>query len=555
MVSNAGSESFYLTWEPPLNLNTTPGVTYNIVIGDEIYTELVRNLTDATFFYVSSINPCTTYSVEVTALYSGETGPVNDITVTTLALLPPPENITFSLTNGHVSVMWQRPSLFYCGIEMYRLSLRCNQFVHESEIGVWSNSIVVDFCEESLGIGWCVAQMQSCDSIRCGNFSDEATASSVQSPPSRPNCLLQTQSATNISISFTLLDPFITDDVRIEWNLTSINFSRTEASDYSKNVLDFEVRSNSDYDFQLKVCNIYGCGDPCALPFRTSVSCNYIGHHLYCELVFPVLTCQSTVYNYLQESPIPPRNIEVSSISNISAHLTWGSVLDQNYSYSISLTSSCASGNDMMNGINGTSYTLRNLCPYTNYTVAVRATDLQVNKSSLYSEILDFSTLDGIPSHPRYVFSVLGESGKSIRVTWIIPTDLNGMIDSYDITWTINKQQCDGKDIPGMKANASSFEYYITITNVAEPIEGYSVCVRAITSTGRMGQWGMHVYNPTNTERLITPPEDCDTLTAVACVAAFTVASSLIMSVILSISIIQKGWFCSKNEVHGEKTR
>lgn len=197
-----------------------------------------------------------------------------------------------------------------------------------------------------------------------------------------------------------------------------------------------------------------------------------------------------------------------------------------------------------------------NLCPNSNYTIAIRATDLQVNKSSLYSEVISFSTLAGIPTNPRYVLGVFNDDTKQLRVTWVIPTELNGIIDHYDIRLIdAMSLDCDGdkaKIPPQETLGASVFHF---VYNMSIDIKQYSVCVRAVTTAGTFGSWGVNRNIETQTERLTTTPENCNTLTAVACVAALTVASSLIMSIILSISVLQKGWFCFKNEVHGEKPK
>lgn len=270
-----GIGSFSLMWDPPLNLNTTPGVTYNVAINNQS----LRDLTDATFLYIKDLSPCTIYTVEVIARFSGQSGPGSMTSVTTRSLLPPPENVAFFNANGMLGLMWLRPSELACedNIQRYRLSLRCNQFVNETEISSAASSVGTNIPDDSLGIGWCVARMQSCDAVRCGNFSSEATASLYQSPPSQPRCLLLQSTSTNVSISFLVSQPFITNSTRIEWNLTrtSIRLFETDSYDYnvsSTNILDFTVDSNSDYDFKLKICDIYGCSSPCVITFKTLVS-------------------------------------------------------------------------------------------------------------------------------------------------------------------------------------------------------------------------------------------------------------------------------------------
>ena len=234
----------------------------------------------------------------------------------------------------------------------------------------------------------------------------------------------------------------------------------------------------------------------------------------------------------------------VSKIANTSARITWRSTPGQ--VYSISLASSCPNGNYLMDGLTGMSYTVDSLCPHNNYTFAIRATDSQTNKSSVYSEVFDFSTPAGIPTNPRRVVGVYDQDRKELFVAWIIPVELNGIIDKYEVRWSEAMNTCDQLTT---FQNTTAFEYSIPTGN----IESYYVCVRAITTERTVGTWGNTQNINVKSAGLMAVSEDCDTLTAVASVAAFTVASSLIMSVVLSVSIIQKGWFCFKNEVHGEK--
>ena len=269
-----GIRSFGVSWEPPPNLRAVRGVVYDV----EITNRPTSRLTDATFLHVGDLNPCTLYTVRVTATMGGRRGPSDQIEVTTKSSLPPPKNVSFFVnTNGMLAVSWLRPSDLDCGIQTsYQLSFRCNQFVGEMEISSGSLSASIGISEESQGIGWCVARMQSCDDSRCGNFSSEATVSLFRSPPSQPQCVVQPQSSsTNVSVSFVLTQPFVTNSTRIEWNLTSTNPIRSGSYPYTAsdgNIIQLDVDSNSNYDFSLRTCDIYGCGNPCMVTFTTAVS-------------------------------------------------------------------------------------------------------------------------------------------------------------------------------------------------------------------------------------------------------------------------------------------
>lgn len=302
-----GIESFSLSWDPPQNLVTVQGVIYSVAINNRS----LIDLTDVTFLHVGDLSPCSTYIIEVSAIFFQQSGPGSMITVTTLSLLSPPENVSFFNGSGPgmLHLMWMRPSEFACGdsIQSYRLRLRCNQLSREVNIPSSLTSTVIDISDETLGIGWCVATFQSCDAdFRCGNFSTEATAPLYQSRPSTPRCLLQMQStSTNVSISFVVSQPFLTNSTRIEWNLSSTNSFLNGSYDYtflSSNILDFPVDSNSAYRFNLMICDIYGCSDSCDIEFKTSVSLIMIPRPLHSVAQYSLVSIITYVHGVPQHS-------------------------------------------------------------------------------------------------------------------------------------------------------------------------------------------------------------------------------------------------------------
>lgn len=195
------------------------------------------------------------------------------------------------------------------------------------------------------------------------------------------------------------------------------------------------------------------------------------------------------------------------------------------------------------------------LCPNTNYVVAVQGRDTRANKRSPFSNIFAFTTLPGLPSEPRYVNGLVDVNRKQLIITWIIPAMLNAVIHKYQVRWTQSTTLCTDDNRSDIRVreteNSTTFEL---VDNYNAPAQdglrrSLSVCVRAITIDGEHGLWGMYFNIEGNVEGLTSNnAEDCSTLTTVACIAALTVVSSLIMSIVLSISIVQKGWFCSKNK-------
>ena len=243
-------------------------------------------------------------------------------------------------------------------------------------------------------------------------------------------------------------------------------------------------------------------------------------------------------------------------MTNTTAVILWNTTSVRSLSYDISLSSSCPTGTRLIPDVNSTQYMIGNLCPGTTYTLAIRVTDTQVNKISLFSEVSVFVTLSGTPTIPRFVNGMIDQNEKKLFITWVTPQQTYGVIDHYEVQWSLTTKQCDQNDrgadiMGGNTTDATTFRYDVDLVNLN--FKSYSVCVRAVTTSNTKSSWGKHFNNDVMQAGLLQTEETCNTLTAVACVAALTVVSSLIMSVILSISIAQKGWFCFKNEVHGEK--
>lgn len=267
-----GSRSFSLIWDRPQNFNTTPGVLFNVTIMNRVIT-----LTDATYLYISNLDPCTVYGVEVGAYTLESTTTATSTTsVTTKSTLSPPENLEFVKdTPGTLRLTWNHTDCANINITSFRIYWRCNNFTNQTEISSLLRSMIIDVSNSVIGFGWCVAQSQSCDNLRCGNFSTQAVTSLPQQAPSPPICFMQAETSSNISFSFTLSQPFITDNLNVVWMLNSTNMIFTDSFAFgisNSNVVNVGVASNTPYTFRLQICNIYGCSVPCDIDFTTKVS-------------------------------------------------------------------------------------------------------------------------------------------------------------------------------------------------------------------------------------------------------------------------------------------
>ena len=274
-----GYRSFGVTWDPPLNFNSTPGVTYNITVMNRG----VFTLVDATYINIDNLDPCVTYAVEVSA-YIPQVGPPTDtrsLSVKTRAALPPPPTeVRASINQGlMLTITWNLPSQMNCNqsIDNFRLYWSCNGFMmNQTRVPSTMTTTTVDVSASNVALGWCIAQFQSCDTEgRCGDFSNQARVSLPRLAPTVPICFLQTEAASNVTFSFTITEPFVTDDLMVSWLLRSDSHNVDDSYRYSdsrRSHVTVAVNRNTEYEFQLQLCNAYGCSPACTRSFTTIVS-------------------------------------------------------------------------------------------------------------------------------------------------------------------------------------------------------------------------------------------------------------------------------------------
>ena len=283
MAPDIDHTSFGLTWDPPLNFNTTPGVMYDICVDGQKFT-----VTDATYFYVSNLEPCTTYSVQVSAYIPGVGSPSSlRINVTTRTPFPPPpQDVTMSVQTDHDStptmlmLMWNEPSQSDCNnynIQTYKIYLRCSDYENETVVNSSLLSVNLQLSDTVLTLGWCVSSIQSCRAdMMCGNFSNQAQVTLPPQPPPQPICFIfLSELSSEVTISYAITQPFQTDDFMVNWMLNSTGqLPRRDSFTYNTSVNVFNITTdiNTEYDFELEVCNAYGCGPSCNLQFTTNVS-------------------------------------------------------------------------------------------------------------------------------------------------------------------------------------------------------------------------------------------------------------------------------------------
>jgi len=272
--NSVGTNSFFIRWDLPVNYNSS-GLSYEIVVsGRQIDT-------DEQFLFVGNLEPCEYYSISVTSVSSLSRSIENRtlVVLTKPALPPRPINLLLSYDNSTDTLLlsWDMPRVM-CGtqtIMYYRVQWGCdgtlNVVLHNStNLGIVLTS--------TLNFSVCVAVAQSCDNYgRCSEFSEQEVFSATMLPPPLLECYSYSESLDNIKAAFLFPSPFVTSQLTINWTLidTNADTASSQAFSYNEssvNVVDLITASNTQYEFHIFACNIYGCGRTCHLNFSTSVS-------------------------------------------------------------------------------------------------------------------------------------------------------------------------------------------------------------------------------------------------------------------------------------------
>ncbi len=250
-----------------------------------------------------------------------------------------------------------------------------------------------------------------------------------------------------------------------------------------------------------------------------------------------------------QVSPRPPTNITAVEVSWNTATIVWERPLLENESnivYTVQINSFEAEP-ILVEGLNERQHVFNDLRPDTEYTLAIRVTDTVRQVVGLYGTTFTFQTSAGIPSIPRNVRLDYSESFRLLEIFWAVPQTTNGTITMYEIHWSGSfgdLRNCDNPSEVVFAFNQTGddirdFEYKTTNTSNIELPGTILVCVRAYTD--EPGPWNYDSKEITRVgEQSGSDDEDCNTVTALAVVAAFIVASTIVLAVLLFFVIHKK---------------
>ncbi|KFM66966.1 Phosphotidylinositol phosphatase PTPRQ, partial [Stegodyphus mimosarum] len=187
---------------------------------------------------------------------------------------------------------------------------------------------------------------------------------------------------------------------------------------------------------------------------------------------------ESNTFRTAEGVPSAPQNLKISDITNTSIHIEWdepqspaGDILN----YTVEWTN-VENGNIDRSNASESPYHIKQLVPYSNYSVRVQA----VTKAGPgnWSEIKTFRTAEGVPLSPPKP-EIVNVTDSTIIIKWSEPLPSRGPVLDYTVE-TINKNTSNEKQYTTENVN-----FVIKELNA---YTDYSIRVRGRTAAGN-GSW------------------------------------------------------------------
>ena len=269
-ATSISSSSLLVEWSPPDNYQR-PGLMYMVIISNNVANDIFNGAISTTYYFADQLNANTNYTISVQAMTASLSTPmsVRTITATTSPSVPlPPQNVNLEFREGNIlDVSWVDSNQLIFNTSLYRVAWRCDNF--NNEANTQSLSVSITLPPGALDFSWCTAKVQSINNIGTSEFSE---LTSIVIPPTRPQqpiCYFVSDNGGSVTVNFGVTDPFLVDDLLYNWILYSSNASAAPVTNTSSafnniNTIDIMVSRNTNYSFQLRLCNSVGCGDYCS---------------------------------------------------------------------------------------------------------------------------------------------------------------------------------------------------------------------------------------------------------------------------------------------------
>ena len=267
------------TWEPPSNYER-PGLNYTVTVQNSAMNTVVRDpftVTDRLSYYINGLTANTKYNVIVEAASAAGMGSQVVTMVTTLPSVPtPPENPRLSVVDTiTLRLMWDDPNHQIYNVSNYYAVLRCNELVQNVTTPDMATQFTIS--DPVADFAWCTAEVQAINDIGSSRFSNLTNIVVPSRAPEQPRCFLVDDLGSRLNISFDVTYPFSVEGMTVEWILTPDYNAATPLTNSfrftadTSNMVDIPVSRNTQYSFQLRICNIHGCSGYCLLNnFTTS---------------------------------------------------------------------------------------------------------------------------------------------------------------------------------------------------------------------------------------------------------------------------------------------
>ena len=269
-VTGVNRQGLLVTWDPPDNYRRS-GLEYVVSVSSSNFATKTDTVVDRGYYYLGSLESAKEFTVSVSARSGTGTGPMEEAVGITLSdAPPPPSDPELSVVNSDTLRLSWTPVDGSHQVTGYRAVMRCNE--DDPDVGTTDQETTsVDFTVTNPGsdFAWCTAQVQTENSVGLGQFSELVSIAIPSRPPSTPRCYLVDDQGLAVFISFDVTHPFSLDSLSVRYRLVAdfedpATVGEQEKAFTSSNVLSLNVSRNTRYEFELRLCNVHGCGGYCS---------------------------------------------------------------------------------------------------------------------------------------------------------------------------------------------------------------------------------------------------------------------------------------------------
>ena len=264
-VTGINQEGLLVIWSPPENYQRV-GLSYTITTDLNTYTTQ-----DRANIYIDGLSPSTSYAVSVSARSGVGIGGVQTVTGSTLAAAPvaPISPQLEFVDNTTLCFSWTYLNATLYQITSYEAVIRCNEEKFTPPAGT-ALSVDVTVTDPGTDLSWCTGQVLAVSNAGKSPFSSLTYIAVPTRSPSTPRCYLVDDQGSSVTFSFDVTYPFSLDELNIQYLLVAEYQTQSSVSEETKsfgaltsNVLTLSVDRNTEYDFQLRMCNSHGCSNYC----------------------------------------------------------------------------------------------------------------------------------------------------------------------------------------------------------------------------------------------------------------------------------------------------